>query len=107
MWSLIQLLVLAIAIVWVATILLIIRSQLRRGDVIVLPMFTSTVLFALGIAVVISFGLSSLHLLWWFPISGVLGIGLLVFPSGVHLTMSAMALLAGPIRPRKTSAEPR
>lgn len=53
-------------------------------------------LFALGVIVVLVLGVSSLHLLWWFPVTFVLGIVMLMFPAGVHFTMTCLALLAGP-----------
>lgn len=88
--------VLWVAIVWVVWVVLATRHQLRTGDIVVPPMFASTLLFALGVIVVFVLDVSSLHLLWWFPVTFVLGIVVLTFPAGVHFTMNCLALLAGP-----------
>ena len=88
--------VLGVAIVWVVWILFEMRQRLCTGGIVVPPMFAATLLFALGIIFVLLLGLSSLHLFWWFPVTFVLGIGLLTFPAGVHFTMICLALLAGP-----------
>jgi hypothetical protein len=94
--TLLNTLVLGVAIVWVIWILLDTRRRLRTGGVVLPPMFASTVLFALGIGVVLALGALPLHLLWWFPVTFVLGVVVLMFPTGVHLTMTGLALLAEP-----------
>lgn len=88
--------VLGVAIVWVVWILFEMRQRLRTGAIVAPPMVASTLLFALGIIFVLVLGLSSLHLLWWFPVTFLLGIGVLTFPASVHFTMTCLALLAGP-----------
>jgi hypothetical protein len=88
--------VLGVAIVWVVWILFEMRQRLRTGGIVAPPMFASTLLFALGIIFVLVLSLSSLHLLWWFPVTFLLGIGVLTFPASVHFTMTCLALLAGP-----------
>lgn len=52
-----------------------------HGDIIVPPVFASTLLFALGVIVVQVLDVSSLHLLWWFPVTFVPGIVVLTFPT--------------------------
>jgi hypothetical protein len=52
-----------VAIAWVVWVLVAIRPQLRSGDIVVPPMFASTLLFGLGIVAVIALGASPLHLL--------------------------------------------
>lgn len=69
---------------------------MHRGGIVVPPMFASALLFALGIIFVLVLGLSSLHLLWWFPVIFVFGNGVLMFPAAVNVTMTCVALLAGP-----------
>jgi hypothetical protein len=96
-------LVLVVAIGWVIWILLGIRQLLRSGDIVCPPMFASTVLFAVGIGAVLALDASPLHLLWWFPVTFVLGLVVLMFPTGVYLTMNGLALLAGP-KPHRDSS---
>jgi hypothetical protein len=88
--------VLGVAIGWVIWIGLGIGQRLRIGGILSPPMFASTVLFAFGIGVVLALDASPLHRLWWFPRTFVLGIIVLTFPCGVRLTMTGLALLAGP-----------
>lgn len=79
--------IVVVAIAWVVGLLITIRHQLRSGGIVVPPMFASTLLFALGIVAVIVLGASPLHLLWWFPLSFVLGVVVLTFLAGVTFTM--------------------
>ena len=92
--------IVVVAIAWVVWVLVAIRHQLRSGDIVVPPMFASTLLFGLGIVAVIARGASPLHLLWWFPLSVVLGVVVLMFPAGVTFTMACLGLLAG-LKPRQ------
>jgi hypothetical protein len=92
--------------VWV---LVAIRHQLRNGDIVVPPMFASTLLFllfGLGIVAVVALSASPLHLLGWFPLSVVLGVVVLMFPAGVTFTMACLGLLAG-LKPRQDSSTKR
>jgi hypothetical protein len=43
---------------------------------------------------------SSLHRVWLFPLSFVLGIAMLLFPAGQLLVMACLGLLAGLIKGR-------
>lgn len=95
-------LVLVVAIGWVIWIGLGIRQLLRSGDIVSPPMFASTVLFALGIGAVLALDASPLHLLWWFPVTFVLGIVVLMFPTDVCLTMNGLVLL-GEAKPHRNS----
>lgn len=56
--------------------------------------------FCLFIFVVWAMGASSLHLVWLFPLSFVLGIAVLLFPAGQLLVMACLGLLAGLIKGR-------
>lgn len=67
------------AIAWVAWILLGMRQLLRRGGIVAPPMFASTLLFVLGVIAVLVMSVSPLHLLWWLPITFVLGMVALMF----------------------------
>jgi hypothetical protein len=98
--------IVVVAIAWVVGLLVAIRHQLRSGGIVVPSMFTSTLLFALGIVAVIVLGASPLHLLWWFPLSFVLGVVVLMFPAGVTFTMACLGLLAG-LKPMQNSSNKR
>jgi hypothetical protein len=56
--------IVVVAIAWVVWVLVAICHQLRSGDIVVPPMFASTLLSGLGIVAVIALGASPLHLLW-------------------------------------------
>lgn len=98
--------IIVVSIAWVVWVLVAIRHQLRSGDIVVPPMFASTLLFGLGIVAVIALGASPLHLLWGFPLSVVLGVVVLMFPAGVTFTMACLGLLAG-LKPRQDSSTKR
>ena len=87
--------VLGVAILWVLGQLLVTRSALRSGQVVLPPLFAATLVFLLCIILITASGASPLHLLWLFLLSFVLGIALLLFPAGVALTMACLGLLAG------------
>jgi hypothetical protein len=86
--------VLVLAIVWTLWQFVHVRRQLRRGAIVVPPLVAATLIFALGIIVVIVTGVSPLHLIWWFPCSFILGLVVLVFPLGTHLLLYFLVLLA-------------
>jgi hypothetical protein len=86
--------VFVLAILWVLSQLVITRRKLRTGQVVILPLFAATLVFLVCILVVVAIGASSLHLLWLFLLSFVLGLALL-FPPGVKLTLTCLGLLAG------------
>ena len=83
------------AIGWVIVQLLTTRRRLRKGEIVVPPLFAATLVFILFILVVGAMGASPLHLLWLFPLSFVLGIAVLLFPVGQQLVMACLGLLAG------------
>ncbi len=83
------------AIIWVIAQLLTTRRRVRQGEIVVPPLFAATLVFILFILVVWIMGASPLHLLWWFPLSFVLGIAVLLFPAGQLLVMACLGLLAG------------
>ena len=87
--------VLVLAMVWTLWQLVRVRRQLRRGAIVVPPLMAATLVFALGIIVVIMTGVSPLHLLWWFPCSFIVGLVVLVFPLGTHLLLRFLVLFAG------------
>jgi len=89
--------VFVLAIVWTLWQLVHVRRQLRRGAIVVPPLVAATLVFALGIIVVIVTGVSPLHLVWWFPCSFIIGLVVLVFPLGTHLLLRFLVLLAGSI----------
>ncbi len=87
--------VFVLAMVWTLWHLMHVRRQLRRGAIVVPPLVAATLIFALGIIVVIVTGVSPLHLVWWFPCSFIIGLVVLVFPLGTHLLLRFLVLLAG------------
>jgi hypothetical protein len=87
--------VFVLAIVWTLWQLVRVRRQLRRGAMVVPPLVAATLVFALGIIVVIVTGVSPLHLVWWFPCSFIIGLVVLVFPLGTHLLLRFLVLFAG------------
>lgn len=87
--------VFVLAILWVLSQLVITRRKLRTGQVVILPLFAATLAFLVCILVVVAIEASSLHLLWLFLLSFVLGLALLLFPPGVKLTLTCLGLLAG------------
>ncbi len=92
--------VLGVALVWVAYVLILTRYQLRHGEPVSPPMFASTMMFALGMAGLLLLGGSALHLLWWFPVSAVLGVLLMVFRTWTNFNMACLGWLAG-LKPMK------
>ena len=98
--AIVKTIALGAALIWVAYVLLVTRYQLRNGGVVSPPMFVSTMLFALGMALMLVLGVSRLHLLWWFPVSAVLGVLLMAFPSWTTFNMACLGLLAG-VKPMK------
>jgi hypothetical protein len=90
--------VLVLAMVWTLWQLVHVRRQLRRGAMVVPPLVAATLIFALGIIMVIVTGVSPLHLVWWFPCSFIIGLVVLVFPLGTHLLLRFLVLLAGSIQ---------
>jgi membrane protein CcdC involved in cytochrome C biogenesis len=84
-----------VAIWWVIGQLLATRRRLRNGQIVVPPLFASTLVFILSIFIVAVMGASPFHLLWLFPLSFVLGIALLLFPTLQLIVMACLGLLAG------------
>jgi hypothetical protein len=93
--GIIRMVVFVLAILWVLSQLVVTRSKLRTGQVVIPPLFAATLVFLVCILVVAALGASPLHLLWLFLLSFVLGLALLLFPLGVKLTLTCLALLAG------------
>lgn len=84
-----------VAIIWVIAQLLTTRRRARHGEIVVPPLFAATLVFILFILLVWLMGASPLHLLWLFPLSFVVGIAVLLFPTGQLLVMACLGLLAG------------
>ncbi len=93
--------VFVLAIVWTLWQLVHVRRELRSGAIVVPPLVAATLVFALGIVVVIVTGVSPLHLDWWFPCSFIVGLVVLVFPPGTHLILRFLVLLAGSLESRE------
>jgi len=87
--------VLVVASFWAVWVLFATRLLLRNGLAASPSLFAATVLFALGVIVVIATDLSSLHLLWWFVLTRAIGMIVQAYPWGVFITMHALALLVG------------
>ena len=84
------------AVLWGSRQLLVTRRKLRTAQVIIPPLFAATLVFLLSILVGVAIGASPLPLLWLFPLSFGLGLGVVLFPLGVEVTLACLALLAGP-----------
>jgi hypothetical protein len=94
------------AIVWVVAVLLSTRHQLRNTGIVSLPMFASTLLFALGLIVMLGLGAAPLHLLWWFPLSAILGVLLMVSPDTFqHGLFKLAGWTTVGLRPRQDSSD--
>jgi hypothetical protein len=93
--------VFVLAIAWTLWHFVHVRQQLRRGAIVVPPLVAATLVFALGIIVVLVTGVSPWHLVWWFPCSFLMGLVVLVFPLGTALLIRFLVLLAGPLQRAK------
>jgi hypothetical protein len=89
--------VFVLAIMWTLWLLVRVRRQLRRGDIVIPPLVAGTLVFALGIIVVMVTGVSPLHLVWWLPCSFIVGLVMLLLPLGTRLLLSFLVLLAMPL----------
>lgn len=103
---LIATLVVLAAILWIGWVWMATAWQLRHGEPVSPPLFASTNLFAAGGLVLLGSGASPWHLLWWFPLSAVLGVLLLAFPFWIGFHMACLSALAGLVRHRHSSDEP-
>jgi hypothetical protein len=88
-------LVVLVALGWVGWVWLTVARQLRRGAPISPPLFATANLFAMGVLLLLGIGASPLHLLWWFPLSAVLGVLWLALPVWVRFNMSYLSVLVG------------
>jgi len=57
------------------------------------PAFSGAIVFAFAIAIVIAAHISSMHLLWLFPLSHVVGALLLIFPPSAKLLMFCLCFI--------------
>lgn len=105
MMSVIQWLVVGAALLWVALVLMGTYYELHQGEGIVSPtLFASTMMFVLGMGVLWLLGASPLHLLWWFPVSALIAVVLLMVSSTwTHFNMRCLSWLAR-IKPQDDSS---
>ncbi len=86
--------VLVTAVVWVVWQVLSLRNMALNGGAIIPPAITSLIIFIIFLALVVAFQLSSLHLIWLFLLSLVLGFVAIIFPVGQKIAMGLLAILA-------------
>ena len=86
--------VLATALVWVVWQVLSLRDITLNGGTIVPPTITSLIIFVIFLALVVAFQFSSLHLIWLFILSLVLGFVAIIFPVGQKIAMGFLGILA-------------
>ena len=92
--KLLSTLVFLAATAWVSLMLWDTRRKLRSGDVVTIPHFATTLVFALCVVASVVFGFSALHLIWLFLLSPGVGLLMLFFRPGVNFTMACLGLLA-------------
>lgn len=86
--------VLVTAVVWILWQVISLRNMALNGGGIVPPAITSLIIFIIFLALVVAFQLSSLHLIWLFILSLVLGFVAIIFPVGQKIAMGFLAILA-------------
>ncbi|MBE9044889.1 hypothetical protein IQ255_10805 [Pleurocapsales cyanobacterium LEGE 10410] len=86
--------VLATAVVWVVWQVLSLRDMALNGGAIIPPAITSLIIFTVFLALVVAFQVSSLHLIWLFLLSLVLGFVAIIFPLGQKIAMGFLGILA-------------
>ena len=86
--------VLATACLWVVWQVLSLRNMALNGGGIIPPAITSLIIFIIFLALVVASQLSSLHLIWLFFLSLVLGFVAIIFPVGQKIAMGFLAILA-------------
>lgn len=86
--------VLATALVWVVWQVLSLRNMAINGGGIIPPAITSLIIFIVFLALVVAFQVSSLHLIWLFLLSLVLGFVAIIFPAGQKIAMGFLAILS-------------
>jgi len=86
--------ILIIAIIWPVWHMISIRRHVLRGEIVVPPFLTSTLIFSVFVLVVLIFEFSPFHLLWLFILSFILGFVLMIFPLVQRITIVFLAILA-------------
>ena len=86
--------VLATALVWVVWQVISLRNMTLNGGTIIPPAITSLMIFIIFLALVVAFQFSSLHLIWLFILSLVLGFVAIIFPVGQKIAMGFLGILA-------------
>ncbi|HHP7231783.1 MAG TPA: hypothetical protein ACFCUY_13115 [Xenococcaceae cyanobacterium] len=86
--------ILVTAVVWVVWQVISLINMTLNGGTIIPPAITSLIIFIIFLALVIAFQLSSLHLIWLFLLSLVLGFVAIIFPVGQKIAMGFLGLLA-------------
>ncbi len=86
--------ILATAVVWVVWQILSLRNMALNGGSIIPPAITSLIIFIIFFALVVAFQLSSLHLIWLFLLSLVLGFIAIIFPVGQKIAIGFLGILA-------------
>ena len=88
--------IIALVALWLGIQLAVLRGALHRADPLAIPGAANKLVLALGLAGVVALELPPAHLLWWWPLSYVLGAVLLLLPGGLKLTCAFMLLIAWP-----------
>jgi hypothetical protein len=86
--------ILATAVVWVVWQVFSLRNMALNGGSIIPPAITSLIIFIIFLALVVAFQFSSLHLIWLFLLSLVLGFVVIIFPVGQKIAMGFLGILA-------------
>jgi hypothetical protein len=90
-----QIAIFLLSVLWVIGILFSIRKSVKKGGIIVPPIFSGTLCFALSIFAVLLLHVSPFHLIWAFFLSYIIGTVMLISPQITKLVMYAMIALAG------------
>jgi hypothetical protein len=97
--------VLATAVVWVLWQVISLRNMALNGGSIFPTGITSLIIFIIFLALVIALQLSSLHLIWLFFLSLVLGFVAIIFPVGQKIAIGFLGILAMTGKSQKETEE--
>ncbi len=86
--------ILVTAVIWVIWQVFSLRNMTLKGGTIIPPAITSLIIFIIFLALVVAFQFSSLHLIWLFILSLVLGFVAIIFPVGQKIAMGFLGILA-------------
>jgi hypothetical protein len=90
-----QIAIIVVSVLWVLVVLFSVRRTVINGGIIVPPIFSGTLCFALSIITVLVLHLSPIHLIWAFFLSYIIGTAMLLSPQITKIVMYAMVALAG------------